>query len=599
MEHRGTPCTHELGYTIRFPKVQWWKGTFLALLHWNRESSAEVPSVVNPRAAMIQDSTPHRVFKIDELARLIASHLVLTSPKSTANLARTCRHLEVPVLSTLWTTQSSLRTLLEVLPEENWDYYYPAETSWGVVRGLDLAFGRSDADVCDYHFQLVISGDPSPEAWNKVHRYASWMRKLHLNWFSPIEDDAILKFRLNSPASGWFPALQELRWFITRSNILYADLCSSPDLKKVSIYSSWFNSEVPHDLLPAAASIISALPTSVLQSISADFDHHREVPWAYFEDAFSSAVLRCGPSLSDFATPIPLSDAAMNHLIRLPHLRTWRIEHPPPNYSASSLPLGFPPLTEFTLGKGVAYEWLSLLKRLEDATQGVTPLYKVKESLKSLDVEGFPSPIIDPSLTSPIRMFYSLVSLDLGAHCHDEGSPGQCSFKLNNSDITDLAMALPRLESLLLGRPCFENVCPTTVACLLQISVYCVKLKVLEIHFNTANIIEDLKGVSEDPQLWELRSLPRCTLTHLDVAQIPLAPDELGFETVAIGMVDIFPSLQSCQGYGFGWREVHKIINERAGNIVSECWLPYTLVSPDTFLDRGTQLMGIQHPLTS
>ena len=411
--------------------------------------------MVNARAAMIQDSTAHRVFKIDELARLIASYLVLTSPKSTANLARTCRHLEIPVLSTLWTTQSSLRTLLEVLPEENWDYDYPAETSWGVVRGVDLAFGRSDADVSGYHFQLVISGDPSPEAWNKVHRYASWMRKLHLNWFSPIEDDAILKFRLNSPASGWFPALQELRWFITRSNILYADLCSSPDLKKVSIYSSWFNSEVPHDLLPATASIISALPTSVLQSISADFDHHREVPWAYFEDAFSSAVLRCGPSLTDFATPIPLSDAAMNHLIRLPHLRTWRIEHPPPNYSASSLPLGFPPLTEFTLGKGVVYEWLSLFERLEDVTQGATPLYKVKESLESLHVEGLPSPIIDSSLTSPIRMFHNLVSLDLGAHCH-----GQCSFKLNNSDVTDLAMALPPAGVTPSRKPVFRKYLP-------------------------------------------------------------------------------------------------------------------------------------------
>jgi len=178
---------------------------------------------------MIQGSTSHRVFWIGELARLIVSQLVLTSPKSAANLARACRHLEEPALSTLWVTQSSLRTLLEVLPEENWDYDYP-ETTWGVVRDLDLAFGTpSDADISGYHLQFVILGDPSPEAWNKVHRYASWMREVRLNWLSPIGDDTVLKFRLNSPPGGWFPALQELHWFITRSNIHYADLCSSPD----------------------------------------------------------------------------------------------------------------------------------------------------------------------------------------------------------------------------------------------------------------------------------------------------------------------------------------------------------------------------------
>lgn len=67
-------------------------------------------------------------------------------------------------------------------------------------------------------------------------------------------------------------------------------------------------------------------------------DSHYELPWAYLKDSFSSVALRCGPSLLEFTSPVPLSDAAINHLIRLPHLRTWRVEGPPPNYSASSLP---------------------------------------------------------------------------------------------------------------------------------------------------------------------------------------------------------------------------------------------------------------------
>ena len=169
-------------------------------------------------------------------------------------------------------------------------------------------------------------------------------------------------------------------------------------------------SKVPHDLLSTVTSIICALPTSALQSISAfDFDAHRGVPCAHFEDAFSYVVLRCGPSFTEFTSLIPLSGPAINHLIRLPHLRTLRVEHPPPDYRTSSLPFVFPPLgTEFTLGKGVAYEWLSLFKRLEDpvsATQGVAPLSRVKESLEFLRVETPPTPIIDSSFASTIQMF--------------------------------------------------------------------------------------------------------------------------------------------------------------------------------------------------
>jgi len=70
---------------------------------------------------MVHDSTPCRTFKISELTRLIATQLVFISRKSAVNLACACRSLEEPVLSTLWETQSSLCTLLEVFPEKTWE----------------------------------------------------------------------------------------------------------------------------------------------------------------------------------------------------------------------------------------------------------------------------------------------------------------------------------------------------------------------------------------------------------------------------------------------------------------------------------------------
>ena len=69
---------------------------------------------------MMHDSTPYRVLKISELTRLIASQPIFIDAEGSAvNLACACRSLEESILSTLWETQSSLYTLLGVLPEEN------------------------------------------------------------------------------------------------------------------------------------------------------------------------------------------------------------------------------------------------------------------------------------------------------------------------------------------------------------------------------------------------------------------------------------------------------------------------------------------------
>ena len=90
------------------------------------------------KATMTHDSTPYRVLKISELTRHIASQLVLIdSQRSAVDLACTCRSLEEPVLSTLWETQSSLFTLLGVLPNETWELRYQ-KFDKSMVCGPDL-----------------------------------------------------------------------------------------------------------------------------------------------------------------------------------------------------------------------------------------------------------------------------------------------------------------------------------------------------------------------------------------------------------------------------------------------------------------------------
>jgi len=381
-----------------------------------------------------------------------------------------------------------------------------------------------------------------------------------------LEEATLNKLRVNSPPGGWFPTLQDLYWCITESNLPCADLFLSPHLKRIRIYVSQpRDNTFPLGPLPTLASIISALPTSSLERMRVDDNYHIMLPWEHLKDSFSSVILRCGPSFTEYDSPVPLSDAAMDYLIHLPHLRTWRIRGPPPTYPTSSLPLVFPPLKKLILGDGAACGWLPLLRRLEDGTstmQGVTPLSKAKESLKVLNVEDTLGINIDPSFVSTIQCFRNLVHLYIDVHCPSEDDEGECIFKLSDDNITELAMVLTQLEFLLLGRACSENTCLTTVACLLPISVHCGKLERLEIHFNTTNIVNDFKNILEDPRFQRLRSLSKCPLKCLDVYRMPLRLDESDFETVAKGMVDIFPSLIDCDGLEESWIELSRQITD-------------------------------------
>ena len=384
------------------------------------------------------------------------------------------------------------------------------------------------------------------------------MRGLLVNQWSNIGEDVYYKLRLNSPPGGWFPALQELNWCITKSNHPYTSMFFSPHLKKVHLAIPWspIQPEVLNGILPGFASTITVLPTSALQYLSIDTDDCG-MRWECLQVSFSSVILRCGPSLTELTSPIPLSDAAKNHVIRLPHLHTWHVQGPPPNYSVSTLPSDFPPLVDFIIGEGGGPGWISLFKQLEGRTSSTqTPWSRVKESLKYLKVKRCSGLIIDIPFVSLIQRFRNLVGLEIEIHCYDGDGEGQCAFNLNDDNITKFAMALPQLESLVLGHPCSDNTCATTVASLLAVSVHCVKLEQLEIHFNTTNIVGDLEDILVAPRFQQLRSLPRCKLSSLDVSGIPLDLDESDFDTVVSGMIGIFPFLESCDGFERIWEEM-------------------------------------------
>ena len=85
---------------------------------------------------------PHSIIEISELTQLIADHcLLLGDEKSLVSLACTCRALEEQALSTLWSEQSSLVTLVKstlppgILPLSN-----PLLQVRSVWRSLRVSF---------------------------------------------------------------------------------------------------------------------------------------------------------------------------------------------------------------------------------------------------------------------------------------------------------------------------------------------------------------------------------------------------------------------------------------------------------------------------
>ena len=385
------------------------------------------------------------------------------------------------------------------------------------------------------------------------------MHRIEVDEWTTLEEETFRKFRSNSPAGGWFPALQVLHLTITESNLPHADLFLSPHLTDIfiSASSSWLNAGFPHNVLPAVAAAINTIPTSALQSLWIDDAMSQEG----LEDPLSSVVLRCGPSLTKFDSVIPLSGAATNHLIQLPRLHDWHTIGPPLDFP-SSLPLAFPPLMQLILRDRTACGWLSLLNRSEESAPTTQGLSGVRESLRSLIIGNLSDSVIDVSLVSKIQIFRNLISLTIQICCQYRQGP--CGFKLNNDNVAKLAITLPQIETLVLGYMCGENTCATTVACFLPISACCVKLQYLEVHFNTTKIIDDLKDVLEDSRFQELSSLPRCALTCLGADFIPLSLDEAGLGTVARGLVDLFPSLERCLGDEF-WGKISETIDKLRG----------------------------------
>lgn len=146
--------------------------------------------------------------------------------------------------------------------------------------------------------------------------------------------------------------------------------------------------------------------------------------------------------------------------------------------SRTPLLVTFPSLEELRL-RPVILLWLHLLVACEDDQlwNGLAPPAailntNVEETLKLLDCPR--NTPVGPILLYSISSFRNFVTLCVANdHC-DKG--GACLFRLTDDDVENLAVALPSLVSLQLGKVCGFNTCCTSVSSLLSISIYCLGL---------------------------------------------------------------------------------------------------------------------------
>ena len=355
----------------------------------------------------------------------------------------------------------------------------------------------------------------------------------------------------DSPNRVLCPGLRELTWLARGYPLNRVFL--SPHLTRFHFRLPSFWGHLPDEILSNLAPVIAELPASSLQSLRIDTPVWYLPTSTSLRPAVSSAVLRCGPSLADLSAPTPLSDAAVQHIMRLPNLTTWRAWNGPPMVSVSSLSDAFPRLEIIDLHVEASLKWLPLFEEVAHQSspeQGAHLRSYCGPGKRLTELRLWVEVSVDTSLISPIMILHGLAVIKMRSSCR---STGGCTFGLTDSDIARFATALPNLEDVSFEQVCPANSCQTTVSSLLILSTRCKNLKWLEIHFNTTNLRDNLESMAQNPGLRDSYGLPRCQLTRLLVSYAPLPIEEGDYGPVLAGFLDIFPLLNEISGETESW----------------------------------------------
>ena len=491
-----------------------------------------------------------RVFKIDELATYIATHLLAISPESTVALALTCRALEGPVLKLLWEMEDSLQLLIiRVLAMEAFYFSLPDRAGLYLLVSFLFSSSRHLSYSTVMKNQQALRRPLTTWELNRLKRYASWMRRLQVREWGLSEE--LTRFVLPTP-TGDPPVLRlhlrELDWWLNETNLSFLLEFLSPHLTKIIITASNFIRPgeaiepwdgLPDKVVPEMRSAIKLFPLS-LQILDIHLGSGLQT---YITEEISAFILGCGDSFRELNTNSALSTQAIVHLMKLPNLCAWVTEQGPPQVTdlircgiPDDVVSIFPSLKTLGLRSEPALEWFTLFEAAKNRT---SPWVMAGNSLSAISYHH-PTLPVDSSLVSRFLQFANLVDITIETGC----SLLSCKSQFTDQDVERLALALPKLEVLVLGGwPCGADTCLTTVHSLLSLSACCTELKHLAIHFCVANLQADILDMFDYAYSQGLHSSPKCALEELVTGEMRFEPAHHDPRLISLGMLMIFPSL--------------------------------------------------------
>ena len=272
-------------------------------------------------------------------------------------------------------------------------------------------------------------------------------------------------------------------------------------------------------------------------------------------------------ALRQFRVDSPLTEEAREVIYKLPELcgLTTVVE------GSTSLPIMvLPNLTEMNIEYDHNCDWL---EGFRGATLGKLDSVTFRARSESARVAGFLEAFEDAgratSTTLSAFRFYtrrpwrpnyrSLLSfkqlkvLEIGFSCE-----GGCSSTIDDDIITDLARAMPKLETLRLGGTPCETPAGVTVEGLAVLAHHCTDLSYLSIHFRVDSFYV-LPVIGGTPHAGNVAPRRDCALTDLSVGRIPM-PEE-SVLIAALTLVRIFPNLSGISHkYNSNWGKISSAI---------------------------------------
>ena len=349
---------------------------------------------------------------------------------------------------------------------------------------------------------------------------------------------------------------------ITESFGLLVPFFLSPSITTISLASGPVLSGVA-----GFASVIKTLPTLCpnLQSIYL----HPLPRDPLITAAVSEMLLVINRNiLQQFQVESPLTEEAREVVYRLPNLRGLWVTVDGPG----SLPtFVLPNLTMIDVEYDDDNDWL---QGFRGATLGKLTSINFQSGSSSIGdfLEAFECVALTTSIPTTLSQFEffaprpwrpncrsllpftQLKELKIGFPCSD-----YCSSTIDDSIITDLARAMPKLEILHLGAKSCQTPAGVTVKGLAALAYYCLHLSRLRVHFQVASL--DPPAIPQVVPGTE-STMPRedCALTDLEAGGIPVSEESALMD--ALTLLRIFPRLKFITYTNRGWSKVAQAIRD-------------------------------------